>query len=802
MKNSLTFFLLLSGLFHLAAQTTINAALDFGDTHPISPLIYGFNQDHESPAGVENWTIRRLGGNRMSVFNWENGASNSGHDNQTYPNDNRIPNLIGVPSADKDVPGEAYRVFHQDNLNAGITSLITVPILGWVAADKDGSNLTSPPSSRWHDLVYEKPTAFSLPPDGNDAVVYLDESIHYLVQTFGDATTANGVKYIALDNEPALWETTHDLLVSAPPNAADYVQKVIDAAIAVKSVDPNIKIVAGEFAGINIFDFGNAPDWGTVGNGYDWFISYFLDELKTASDNAGYPLIDILSFHNYPQHKIDSNGNFDGNGTVVRTSSSTQDHIRSARMDFPRSLWDPAYIEPSWLTNAKLGGQAMQTLVRVQNSIDTYFPGVKIMIGEFDYGHDTDISHGIGIADFLGVVADQGVEITNRWDLAPGSTNTYTSTAYQLFRNYDGSDASYGDLSVGSTFDQADNGSVWAAVDSDDDDLHLILVNKQINSSLTVQLSLNDNGYVHAFKDLRMLNSQSTSLSAGSASDISLSSGTLTTTLPALSVYHLVLNRTSSGPSQYTITTSVQGQGTVSLSPAGGIYDAGTQVTITATPATNYQFDDWSGDVSGSGNPLVVTLNGDLSVQANFSETTTSPPPCSNAIPISVPFSHTGSGNYCWVTSDDIFKVNSWNTIKLLINGVDYTNTWSNQMPPRINGQYYISFKGNKNWSHFEAHLSSNLVRGEDPALPETGQTDFGVSAFPNPFVTHTQLQLSQPQLVQRIRIYDVLGRMLEDHRPPFSSQMTGVGEQLEKGIYYLKISGQQQEKTLMLHKQ
>jgi hypothetical protein len=37
------------------------------------------------------------------------------------------------------------------------------------------------------------------------------------------------------------------------------------------------------------------------------------------------------------------------------------------------------------------------------------------------------------------------------------------------------------------------------------------------------------------------------------------------------------------------------------------------------------------------------------------------------------------------------------------INGVDYTNTWSNTMPAKQDGGYYIYYLGSHSWSHFEA---------------------------------------------------------------------------------------------------
>lgn len=261
MKKLIPALLLSASSTFSYAQQQINASIDFTKTNEVSPLIFGYNQDHEDPNGVENWAARRLGGNRLSTTNWENGASNSGHDNPENTNDNRVPSLVGVSNADKDISGEVYRHFHQDNLNAGVTSIITLPIMGWVAADKDGSNKDNPPSARWKEVVYTKPTAFSLQPDLNDDVIYLDETMNFLVQTFGDATTSTGVKYISLDNEPALWESTHPYIFSSPETIDAYITKCIDAAKAVKSVDPNVKIIMGEFAGINIYDFNGGTDW-------------------------------------------------------------------------------------------------------------------------------------------------------------------------------------------------------------------------------------------------------------------------------------------------------------------------------------------------------------------------------------------------------------------------------------------------------------------------------------------------------------------------------------------------------------
>lgn len=79
-------------------------------------------------------------------------------------------------------------------------------------------------------------------------------------------------------------------------------------------------------------------------------------------------------------------------------------------------------------------------------------------------------------------------------------------------------------------------------------------------------------------------------------------------------------NLQPAGPQDYSVTTSTSGQGSVTLSPAGGSYAEGTVVQLTAVPAADWEFDAWSGAATGTLNPTSVVVTGDLSVQAAFVE--------------------------------------------------------------------------------------------------------------------------------------------------------------------------------------
>jgi YVTN family beta-propeller protein len=69
---------------------------------------------------------------------------------------------------------------------------------------------------------------------------------------------------------------------------------------------------------------------------------------------------------------------------------------------------------------------------------------------------------------------------------------------------------------------------------------------------------------------------------------------------------------------QFVLSIGTVGSGTVSANPlpVGGTYGAGTVVTLTATPATNFQFTGWSGACTGSS--CILTMDAAKSVTATF----------------------------------------------------------------------------------------------------------------------------------------------------------------------------------------
>jgi uncharacterized repeat protein (TIGR02543 family)/uncharacterized delta-60 repeat protein len=73
----------------------------------------------------------------------------------------------------------------------------------------------------------------------------------------------------------------------------------------------------------------------------------------------------------------------------------------------------------------------------------------------------------------------------------------------------------------------------------------------------------------------------------------------------------------------FRLTISAGTGGTTSPSVGGHIRPEGTEVTITALPDSGYEFNGWSGDASGTTNPITITMDADKTITANFIATQT-----------------------------------------------------------------------------------------------------------------------------------------------------------------------------------
>jgi hypothetical protein len=85
----------------------------------------------------------------------------------------------------------------------------------------------------------------------------------------------------------------------------------------------------------------------------------------------------------------------------------------------------------------------------------------------------------------------------------------------------------------------------------------------------------------------------------------------------------LIAEMVGCGDASHTLTIDSTPGGSVTTPGEGAFtYDAGTVVTMVATPGVGYQFVRWTGDVSRVADVYTattnITMNGDYSITANF----------------------------------------------------------------------------------------------------------------------------------------------------------------------------------------
>ena len=258
---------------------------------------------------------------------------------------------------------------------------------------------------------------------------------------------------IQLDNEPDLWSSTHPEVHPTAVTYAELAQRDAAYAKAIKAVWPSVKVVGPVNYGWEGFtNLQNASDAAADGNFVDWY----LGQMKADSTAAGERLVDDLDVHWYPE----ATG---GGNRITNDASGDSAAEVAAREQAPRSLWDPSYVESSWITNDVLHGP-IDLLPGLQAKIANDYPGTGLSISEWDYGGGNEISGAIADADVLGIFGQQGVTDAAYWPLF--GNETFSNAAFEAFRNYDGNGGSFGDTSIQAISSDPSTASVYASMNA------------------------------------------------------------------------------------------------------------------------------------------------------------------------------------------------------------------------------------------------------------------------------------------------------------------------------------------------
>jgi hypothetical protein len=466
---------------------------------PISPLIYGLAGGSAALEKQVRPALMRWGGNPSSRYNWRLGnAWNAARDwefrNGNYGSsapDDRVPSGV----ADKTVIA---------NQAAGAATLLTIPALGWVAKDdnNDSRSLDVPkgggpalPGSAVGAIAGYDPsvnrTRTSVPsasrPSGAAAAgtVFQSEWVQHLVQRFGDAAHG-GVQYYAIDNEPDLWDGTQTDIHPAQMSYASMVATFVDYATAIKEVDPAAQVTGPVLSGWTGFyysaldrgtdNFGSSPD--RKAHGGTPFLPWWLAQVRKHDEQAGKRTLDVVDVHWYPQ-----GGEY--------TAGGTDPKMNALRLRSTRSLWDPTYVDESWIgkTWDEHTVQGVVRLIpRLHEWVGANYPGTKIAITEWNWGADDTPNGALAIAEVLGIFGREGVDLAAYWtapkDGSPGAV------AFQAYRNYDGEGGQFGSTALAAATTDDDRLSCYGSLDSASGVVTAVVLNKDASAPAPVSIQV------------------------------------------------------------------------------------------------------------------------------------------------------------------------------------------------------------------------------------------------------------------------------------------------------------------------
>jgi len=470
----------------LAGATPVTVELRLSAARkPIDPLVFGNNDigtmgggapsaTLDRPLGV---TLRRLGGNAVSTYNWTNGANNFGKD-WHHLSGLGVPGYYLDGAAAKAEQFSAIRSVHERALADRARSLIQLPIGPWVAADTNGvvTPNEAAPSPRWTPVTWTD--SGRLEPSIDRRQANIPQLLRRLVARYGRASSGKGILAYSLDNEPALWHESHPRAHPRRMPIATFLKRSVEAARRIKAIDPSALVLGPSFWGSTaLVDFHDAPDWRRYASRYDSMLALYLHTFRKAERRAGRRLLDLLDVHWYP---------YSDYGQIRNT---TDPALASAILDAPRTLTEPNFVERSWVGRSlgrwPTGGLSLPILPSLREVVRRWYPGTGLAVTEFNYGHLPESA--LALADVLCRYLQQGVRMACHW----GRLVPPIGEAYRLYRDVDGSGTSFAGSLV-PTNGAPSALSVAAALDRGPAPrLHVVLINR---SEVPLAVTLRSNG--------------------------------------------------------------------------------------------------------------------------------------------------------------------------------------------------------------------------------------------------------------------------------------------------------------------
>lgn len=526
--------LLLTSVHAQDVTITVDAAVN---KKTISPYIYGKNESFDKPdafykdAGLR--FVRMNGGNNATKYNWRKKiSSHPDWYNNVYGNDwDATSKKIASNQSDMQV-------------------MWAFQLIGKVASSKDhnfddwGFN-----NSQWWEGVGQNLAGGGTPDMANPkgkALVEGDTS-KYLMKWPADSTVgilkhwfgANGIGlnknqflYWNMDNEPDIWNGTHDDVMSALIPASEFMDRFITVAKKARALFPEIKIcgpvTTSEW---QWYKWGN--EGLTIGGKYYCWLEYFIKRLADEQKASGIRLLDVVDLHNYPY------------------APSDLDALQLHRMYYDKNYVYPGANGVKTINGGWDNSQTKEYIFqRINDWLAKYFGenhGITLGISEWGASASNPNVCSVVYGSALGTFANNGVELFSPWNWETGMWETL-----HLYSRYAKK------YSVSSTSSLENSISAYTTVNESADSMTVIIVNRDMNTSRNVTININGflagNG-TYSTLELSALPATET---FKSHTDNALKKNTVTVifnsfiiTVPALSTTAVLLAKATTGVSEF-----------------------------------------------------------------------------------------------------------------------------------------------------------------------------------------------------------------------------------------------------------
>ncbi|MCL2448511.1 MAG: glycosyl hydrolase [Polyangiaceae bacterium] len=442
----------------------------------ISPYIYGIAY------GEKDWpalgvTARRWGGNASSRYNWEIHAANRSQD---WFFENR--------------PEVHYDEYLAANAAHEVASAVVVPMIGWVAKDATSYSFpvsvfgaqqkTEPGNPDVGNGVDPSGNKIAPGPPARTSIAAPPEWVKHWIAAIraNDAKTGKKSVYeYILDNEPTIWNTTHRDVHPEPLGYDELLDRTLRYGAAVRAAQPDALIAgpaewgwSGYFFSARDLDGKPATHADRRAHGDVPLVEWYLQQLHHHEQKTGERILDLFDLHYYPQ----------GNG--VGSSDGGDRATQLLRLRSTRSLWDPTYVDESWIHDT------VRLLPRMKGWVDKNYPGLGLSIGEWNFGGERDITGALATAETLGRFAQFGVTSAFYWTApAAGAPAAFGFLAY---RNFDGQGGRFLDQYVPTT--ATGDASFFASRDADGKHVVVVALNLGPDEPLAADIDVGTCGAI------------------------------------------------------------------------------------------------------------------------------------------------------------------------------------------------------------------------------------------------------------------------------------------------------------------